>query len=232
MIEGFAVNIKDEFLDINIEKITERLDNYGQDLKRSFKYKEDLFRTSIGEMLTRTKMCSILGISNKDLKFFKNNYGKPYIINNKNIYFNISHSGEWVVGVFSNYEIGIDIEINLDLQVDIVDACFTKNEKEYVYFGNKNSSISRFYEIWTLKESFIKALGRGLSIPLDSFEISKDKLEKDLWINSDNPNNIYYFKICKFHNEYTISIATPMKIFPNEIKIIKVAELFSEFIRL
>ncbi|MBU3188240.1 4'-phosphopantetheinyl transferase superfamily protein [Clostridium bowmanii] len=235
MIEVFAVNIKDEFLDNNINSITERLENYGKqkgkDLKFRFKYKEDLLRTCVGKMLTRTKMCSILGISNKNLKFFTNTYGKPYIISNKGIYFNISHSGDWVVGVVSSEEIGIDIEMNLDVQPDIVDTCFTKNEKVYVYFENKNGSSSRFYEIWTLKESFVKALGKGLSIPLDNFEISKDKLEKELWFNSDYSNNVYYFKTYKFKNEYTISIASPLKVFPNEIKIIKATQLYSEFIK-
>jgi 4'-phosphopantetheinyl transferase len=86
-----------------------------------------------------------------------------------NIHFNISHAGEWVLCAISNTEIGIDIELIQPIDLDIAKYYFS--EVEYMDLQRKEGAekVSYFFDLWTLKESYIKARGMGLSIPLKDF---------------------------------------------------------------
>jgi len=153
-------------------------------LKKKYKIekflnKEDKIRTLIGEMLIRTIIVSKLSILNKDIKFDINRYGKPYLQEYSTINFNISHSKDFVVCVIDDKPIGIDIEkVNQIEYKDIAKNFFTTSEYNYIIKKNLDIEINKFYEIWTLKESYIKCCGKGLSIPLKSFSININKNEE------------------------------------------------------
>lgn len=108
--------------------------------------------------------------------------GKPYT---EGIYFNVSHSGRYVIGAASLSPIGCDIEKMTTPPLKVSKRCFTDVEREYILKSN-NSSLS-FWQLWTLKESYIKMTGEGLSLPLSAFEIVmgekitvlRDKKEQD-----------------------------------------------------
>lgn len=100
-----------------------------------------------------------------------NDYGKPFLKQIEGFSYNISHSGKWVVIAYGSSEVGIDVENVRKGKVDIADRFFTAKEKEYIYRGPKEEQIRRFTEIWTLKESYIKYLGTGLSTSLNSFSV-------------------------------------------------------------
>ena len=65
----------------------------------------------------------------------------------------------------SDKEIGCDIQQIKDINLSIADRFFTAEERKYV------KCTEDFFRIWTLKESFIKAIGKGLALPLNSFSI-------------------------------------------------------------
>ena len=93
-------------------------------------------------------------------------YGKPHLYINKGqdeIHFSLSHSGDHSVCVLADSPVGIDIEKSGDNKEDIASRFFHKEDLKYI-----NDSES-FFRIWTLKESYIKAVGLGMRIPLDSF---------------------------------------------------------------
>lgn len=108
-------------------------------------------------------------------KLHFNNYGKPYIdqIN----FFNLSHSGNYVICAFYKEEIGIDIEEIKELEIENFKSIFTEQEKSYLKASPK--SLKDFFRFWTIKESVIKAEGKGLSIPLQQ-------------INASNRTNVVY----------------------------------------
>ena len=107
----------------------------------------------------------------KNIKFRKNKHNKPYLIEIGK-FFNISHSYEKVVLALSDEEIGIDIEKILNPNLKIIDRFFTEMEKKYIFMDNNYIKIKeRFYIIWTLKESYLKYKGTGLSEKLSSFNI-------------------------------------------------------------
>lgn len=172
---------------------------------QKFINEKDKMRTLIGEILIRTIIIEHLGVSNKNIEFKKNLYGKPYVEDYPNIHFNISHSGEYVLCAFDNKPIGVDIEEIKDIEFeDIIKSFFAEQEIYYIINGEKNTQINRFYDIWTLKESYIKCLGQGLSIPLKSFVIEVDKL-KNIGNITNNDGDEYRFKIYDIVNGYKVA---------------------------
>ena len=98
-------------------------------------------------------------------------YGKPYLPGGE-LFFNLSHSGEWVICAAAECELGCDIERIGHGNINVAKRFFTKEEYERI--TSEPSPEKRdvlFCRYWTLKESFLKATGRGLSLPLDSFTV-------------------------------------------------------------
>ena len=102
-------------------------------------------------------------------------YKKPYF-ENANAQFNISHSGSIVVVIIStdvNTEIGIDIEEMNAISVDDFKPQMTPYEHQAIIHSEDEQKA--FFSYWTQKEAVIKAHGKGLSIPLKSFEIKNNQ---------------------------------------------------------
>lgn len=96
-------------------------------------------------------------------------FGKPWLPESTR-QFNLSHSGDWVVCALDSEEIGIDVERHHTVQASIPERFFTAAEKAWL--GNclhTDPGQKRFFDLWALKESYIKAIGLGLSCPLDTF---------------------------------------------------------------
>lgn len=117
--------------------------------------------------------CSHFGTNHTTISFERNKYGKPYIKNYPDFHFNISHSGKWVVCAVSSQTVGIDIECMNELDQSFANAIFTDHEKhEYLKKGDNPGRLKYIYEIWTLKESYFKYLGKGLSISITNIEFT------------------------------------------------------------
>ena len=135
---------------------------YETKKNRISKYKNEIVRTRsiIGEIIL-SELLSKEKIDYKTLKFQTNEYGKPYI-EGKNIYYNISHSHDYVIVAISNKEIGIDIEKIRKNPTSIINQIATDNEKAYILADSENTN-KRLFEIFTLKEAYFKMLGKNLN---------------------------------------------------------------------
>ena len=85
-------------------------------------------------------------------------------IDNKPLYYSISHSGGYVAVAYSDIPVGIDIETKDDKDFRVTARMFSDEDKAYV-----GDSQKRFRDIWTVKESFLKCRGTGINVPLNSF---------------------------------------------------------------
>lgn len=97
--------------------------------------------------------------------------GKPYLVSEPGIYFSISHSGDWVVCAVGDHPVGVDIEKCEPGRHDVAARFFHKEEVRYLNSLLPSARDDAFYTLWTLKESFVKSIGRGLDLPLRSFEV-------------------------------------------------------------
>lgn len=123
--------------------------------------KQDQDRFTIGRGFLRAILSRYTGIAPLDLQFNLGAGKKPYIQNNVSIFFNISHSLNWVLVAVSNKDVGVDIEF--------IDPDFSPNEVVHEYFSSAEVNYldtqpnnSAFYTLWTRKEAFLKATGQGI----------------------------------------------------------------------
>jgi 4'-phosphopantetheinyl transferase len=108
------------------------------------------------------------------IEFFQNSFGKPFLRDNE-LQFNMSHSGDVVViGVTRGRQIGVDVEMVRPIKdfSSIARLNFTKQECELIEATPTASQQYVFFRSWARKEAVIKAVGKGLSIPLNTFDAS------------------------------------------------------------
>lgn len=106
---------------------------------------------------------------------YYNKNGKPLI---KGIYFNISHSNDYVVIALSNKEIGIDIEKIREVNLNIIN--YFCNDKEKGYILKSNNNYKSLFEIYTFKEAYFKMIGTNLFNikSIDSFNVDNLNIKR------------------------------------------------------
>ena len=128
-------------------------------------------KLSCGAYLLLQKMLNEEGVTKPEFETGK--YGKVYICNYEDIYFNVSHSGKMVCCAISDREVGADVEYNDPaIDLDIAKNYFYNSEYENIMKSDNPSN--EFFRYWVLKESYMKYTGLGFNLDLDSFEIIID----------------------------------------------------------
>ncbi|MBQ3791608.1 MAG: 4'-phosphopantetheinyl transferase superfamily protein, partial [Clostridia bacterium] len=92
--------------------------------------------------------------------------GKPYFKDSPSLRFNLSHSDRWALCGISSFEIGVDVEKNRENTLRLARRYFSEEENRYLDSLPESEKESGFTRLWTLKESYLKADGRGLSYPI------------------------------------------------------------------
>jgi 4'-phosphopantetheinyl transferase len=153
------------------------------ELKRyhRFHFDKDRHRHLVTRALVRTTLSHYIpNIQPKSWIFDHNDFGKPSIGNtiSDSIQFNISHSQDFIVVAVTNEQtIGIDVECIRERKSfnDLIDHCFNKEEQLYLFEDNSREVFERFFQLWTLKEAYIKAFGKGLAISLKDITLKVDE---------------------------------------------------------
>lgn len=126
------------------------------------------------------------GILADRVEFCRSAWGKPSVVQNGEpvlIDFNMAHSGDSMIVAFGKgIRLGVDLEyIQSDYPaMDIGMRFFTAKEKMALKEAPADRLLQLFFEIWVRKEAFVKAVGRGLTTPLDSFEVPLTNREECL----------------------------------------------------
>ncbi|MBD1379482.1 4'-phosphopantetheinyl transferase family protein [Metabacillus arenae] len=212
----YAVNIDKDLVNHQFNDLLLWLDNDKRHRIQSFFHYKDAQRTLIGDILTRYMLIHYLKFSPDKISFETNKFGKPFIMTSDrlSVYFNLSHSGSWVVCVLGEVENGIDIQKIEDIDMNVAQRFFSHEEYAALLELSEKERIDYFYHLWTLKESYIKAIGEGLSIPLNSFLIQST--DANQYVSSTSNNKVYlqsYYidsnhkmAVCSFENDFTEKI--------------------------
>lgn len=171
----------------------------------------------ITRMLVRYVMSLYSDIAAEDFIFAKNDYGKPFVKNqNIRIDYNLSHTKKMIVlAVTVDADIGVDVEY-LDRKTDclkLAKSMFSKSEYTQLCELPSEKKKEHFFDIWTLKESYIKARGMGLSIPLGDISYSLDDTGITVFFESsreDDPDSWKFWNI-QVNSEHKISLAIKKK---------------------
>ncbi|MCV9948966.1 4'-phosphopantetheinyl transferase superfamily protein [Paenibacillus sp. BT-177] len=168
-MEIYAIDTSKPEAENHYELLVNRVSLAKQHKLDRFLHREDALRGLYADVLLRWLACRQLKIPNASLQFTYNVFGKPSLLNAPAFHFNVSHSGKWVVCAIDDHPLGIDIEQLRPIDFEVGRVCFSDTEYDALMHQDAESRLSYFYDLWTLKESFVKAEGQGLTLPLKSF---------------------------------------------------------------
>lgn len=151
------------------------LENISSEVKQS----ESCFW---GEMLLAYGLFTEKGITYSEEPLKLNLWGKPGLKNHPEIQYNISHCRNFAVCIISDTcAVGIDVERVRPFSSYAARREFSREEMKRIYADPDPARA--FFRYWTLKESYVKALGKGLCHPMKevNFEIDPDgKIKSNL----------------------------------------------------
>lgn len=150
-----------------------------------------------------------------DWEFNRNEHGKPYIANQNShcsLQFNLSHSKDLIALAIANTAIGVDVE-NISRPIDplpLAKRYFTVDEYNLIRKLSKNAQRNKFLQIWTLKEAYVKACGKGLAHLLNkiNFIIHNDDTITATFSEELNSNSTkWQFKIVQPDEQHLVALA-------------------------
>lgn len=100
------------------------------------------------------------------LRIEADTFGKPHLSDSAP-FFNLSHSGDFVACALADVPLGLDLQKKSPYREKMVSRFFSADEKCQIL--SAEDADDAFTEIWTKKESYLKAVGCGIRVPLNSF---------------------------------------------------------------
>ncbi|MBK6346662.1 MAG: 4'-phosphopantetheinyl transferase superfamily protein [Bacteroidales bacterium] len=193
MTEIFAVSLLEETAFENIRPaLMTRVPEVTRLKIGSFLRSNDAQRSLLGELLARHLLTKTSGHDLPDIPFSTGEKGKPGPDGYRGIHFNISHSGNWVVVALSADAVGVDVEKMRKVPEGVAHRFFSEKENKLLNdAAGEAEKAEIFFTLWTLKESFLKAIGTGLTKSLSSFTVVKTG--KEDFILADDPEADGYF---------------------------------------
>ena len=171
-----------------------------QEKIKSFYFPKDQ-ALSLGAGLLLRYGLTKAGVKYDDLKISYTPYNKPILEYKPNLYFNLSHSGSKVLLGINDKPIGVDVEEIQPIEENLTKLVFTVKEQAYYNILNPVDRLNYFYKIWTLKEAYLKAIGKGLAVPME-----------ELYLNPESPDYIlyshcsskYYYAVAVFNKQVSL----------------------------
>jgi 4'-phosphopantetheinyl transferase len=132
-------------------------------------------RFTASHVFLRRILAAYTGIAPRSLQFEHGPHGKPELAGPTMplpVHFNLSHAGELAVVAVARQTVGVDIEVIREIQnyEQIAKRFFTAREYAAILAFPEPERSKAFLHCWTRKEAFVKAVGAGLSMPLNSFD--------------------------------------------------------------
>ena len=134
-----------------------------------FRFDHDRVLYLATRVMVRTTLSRYASVSPRAWRFASNAYGRPSIDPISPLKFNLSNTrGMIVCAIADDLEIGVDVEdVTREAPLDVATHYFAPIEVANLRSVAPREQAKRFFDVWTLKESYIKARGLGLTIPLD-----------------------------------------------------------------
>ncbi len=127
-------------------------------------------------MRTRVRqiLAGYIGCKPAELVIGYTEFGKPWLPDFPELSFNLSHCDTyWVLALAAHSRIGVDLELIRPRKgmEGLVRRCFSAAEQA-AWNGLTEDKERRFYQYWTAKEAFVKAVGRGIALGLEKVQVS------------------------------------------------------------
>lgn len=122
----------------------------------------------------RERLAAVTGEAPDTLRFARTDHGRPYLPAHPDLHFSLSHSAGWAALVLADRPVGCDLEARDPAKADpeVANRFFAPRERAALAQLEGEDWIDGFYAAWTRKEAYVKALGLGLSLPLQDFAVT------------------------------------------------------------
>lgn len=184
----------DSDLPTQVTRLLPLLSDDEQARANRFYFAKDRYRFTVARGMLRLILGRYLDIAPQDLKFQYGSVGKPALAYpDTSLCFNVSHSAQIALyAIAQNLEVGIDVEqVRSDCDYDaIASRFFATSEQSALNRLPPDLKSQGFFNCWTRKEAILKALGSGLTVPLDQFEVSLRPGEPACLLSANNPTQL------------------------------------------
>ena len=187
----------------NIDKLSHILCTNELARLNQITHKQSKLEYQAAHILCRIMLSNFSDVAPADWYFETREHGKPEInkkMNHENLRFNISHTNGMVAcALTKKHDIGVDLEwpsrfSNIE---SIAKKYFSSSEYNDLKARPPIEQRKVFFSLWSLKESYLKAIGKGLREPLDSFTFDLDSL-KISFLNKEVTRNRYCWNFALF----------------------------------
>ncbi|MFC0329560.1 4'-phosphopantetheinyl transferase family protein [Paenibacillus sepulcri] len=201
------------------------------DRLQRFRHNKDFNLGLMAELLIRTMIGEELGLANSALRIVPDNNGKPQLEGIADFHFNVAHSGEWVACITDRQPVGIDVEQIKEVEPGIARRFFTEQEAADLDRLTGVERTRAFYRLWTLKESYMKADGRGMRLGLDTFSFSIDDSvgSPGIKLNTELLLQHCSFRLYDCCPGYELAVCAMHDSFPDEASVWDEEELLRRF---
>ena len=150
--------------------------------------------------------------------------GKPFLRDYREVCFSLSHSGKYVIGAFSNQEVGIDVQKHRGMRSGMAERFFTEEDNALLKHLGAEHAIENFYRIWTVKESYMKLTGEGMRQGLDAtvVEPEGEDLRCGRVLRKNEKTKKAYFITSDRLEEYSIAVCSYEKLTDIYIKEVEI----------
>ena len=157
-------------------------------------------RLSLGVGILLFRALQRRGIDGTRAEIREGEYGKPFLTETPEIHFSLSHAGNWALCAVSGQPLGCDVERTGRADRRIPGRFFHPEEQAALAALKKPEEWEQLFgRIWTRKESYLKAVGRGLSLPMGSFSVLGPP--EGVWYDQTDLAEGYAFSCCVLGEE-------------------------------
>ena len=182
------------------------LSPYRQQKIALLKHRKDKNR-SLGAGVALDHALEMYGLGEREVEYEFGEWGKPSLKYHPAIHFSLSHSGDYAICSIGDKPVGNDIERIRMGRLKVADRFFTPEELAFLYAVQDDEEITqRMFRIWTMKESFLKVTGKGISLPLRDFAVMVDEEADRIRVKHTCSAMYYHMKEYKEIPGYRVAV--------------------------
>lgn len=226
MVRTYIVNIRKLEEEAAFQEALSSVSAYRRQKTAVLKNGKDRCR-SLGAALALNAALQQYGLCERPMEYVLGEQGKPMFRNYPELHFSLSHAGDYALCSMGEQEIGNDIERVRPGKLRVADRFFAEAEKAWIYrAGLLEEQERRMFRLWTIKESFLKVTGLGMSLPLRDFTVFMEE-DGTARLHHTLNNNTYYIKeyalpgVFREMTDYKISVCCEASDFASETEAVR-----------
>ena len=181
------------------------------------------FRSAAGSLLLAQMVCRISGYPVSSISIHRYPNGKPFLPDFPNLHFNITHTHHLAVLAIDTKLVGVDIEKVSKARMAVAKRFFSESEKEMLNACTADQRDKLFFELWTIRESFVKAIGCGIFGTMGDFTPEKNG---SVWQVNHIESGLWNIKHYNLSTDYLVALCSKSQEFPEAIEMIDFMKLF------